>query len=81
MPAGTYEALHFEIGAGEGHNWWCVVFPQLCLPATAAEFDAQAAGAGFSDTLTGAVEGDYPIRFFLLDCLGKLENWLGSRGS
>ena len=80
LPAGTYEALRFEIGAGEGHNWWCVVFPQLCLPATAAEFDAQAAGAGFSDTLTGAVEGDYPIRFFLLDCLGKLENWLGSRG-
>ena len=80
LPAGTYRALRVVIGAGEGRNWWCVVFPQLCLPATAAEFDAQAAGAGFSDTLTGAVEGEYPIRFFLLDCLGKLENWLGSRG-
>lgn len=80
LPAGEYMALRVVIGAGEGRNWWCVVFPQLCLPATAAEFDAQAAGAGFSDTLTGAVEGEYPIRFFLLDCLGKLENWLGSRG-
>ena len=80
LPSGGYLALRVVIGAGEGRNWWCVVFPQLCLPATAAEFDAQAAGAGFSDTLTGAVEGEYPIRFFLLDCLGKLENWLGSRG-
>ena len=27
LPAGTYLALRVVIGAGEGHNWWCVVFP------------------------------------------------------
>ena len=27
LPAGLYEALRVTIGAGEGHNWWCVVFP------------------------------------------------------
>ncbi|AXF56393.1 stage II sporulation protein R [Salicibibacter kimchii] len=30
-PAGDYEALVIEIGDGEGKNWWCVLFPPLCL--------------------------------------------------
>ena len=36
LPAGTYEALRVCIGAAEGHNWWCVIFPPMCLPAAAA---------------------------------------------
>ena len=32
MPAGAYEALRILIGEGEGHNWWCVMYPPLCLP-------------------------------------------------
>lgn len=31
FPAGTYEALNITIGSGEGENWWCVLFPPLCL--------------------------------------------------
>lgn len=31
FPAGNYEALNITIGDGEGQNWWCVVFPPLCL--------------------------------------------------
>lgn len=31
LPAGTYEALKIEIGAAEGKNWWCVMFPPLCF--------------------------------------------------
>lgn len=31
FPAGNYEALTIRIGEGEGQNWWCVVFPPLCL--------------------------------------------------
>lgn len=30
LPAGTYTALRVELGAGAGHNWWCVIFPPLC---------------------------------------------------
>ena len=32
VPAGQYRALRVVIGAGEGHNWWCVLYPSLCLP-------------------------------------------------
>ena len=31
LPAGNYEALRIEIGAANGHNWWCVLYPNLCF--------------------------------------------------
>jgi stage II sporulation protein R len=40
LPAGEYEALRLVIGEGEGANWWCVVFPPLCM--TEGEVDSQA---------------------------------------
>ena len=33
LPAGKYLALRVIIGSGEGHNWWCVMFPPMCVPA------------------------------------------------
>lgn len=33
LPAGEYAALRITLGSGEGRNWWCVMFPPLCLPA------------------------------------------------
>ena len=76
LPAGVYESLRIVIGEGVGKNWWCVVFPSLCLPATSSGFESIAAGAGFDEALIGALEGksEYEIRFFLLDKLGELEN-------
>ena len=76
LPAGVYDALRITIGAGEGHNWWCVVFPTLCLPAASEAVSAVAAGAGFSDSLSRALtgDGDLELRFFLLDWLGRMEN-------
>ncbi|MCH5189588.1 MAG: stage II sporulation protein R [Oscillospiraceae bacterium] len=37
LPAGYYTAVKVIIGEGEGHNWWCVMFPPLCLPAASKE--------------------------------------------
>lgn len=31
LPSGIYNALKIEIGQGKGHNWWCVMFPAICL--------------------------------------------------
>lgn len=33
LPAGVYDAVKVTLGSGAGHNWWCVMFPPLCLPA------------------------------------------------
>ena len=81
LPAGIYHSLRVTIGEGQGKNWWCVVFPSLCMPATTEGFADTAAGAGFSDSLSGALQGQpgYEIRFFLLDCMGWLQN-LFSKG-
>ncbi len=58
MPGGEYEALRILIGEGEGHNWWCVMYPPLCLPAVSADacFDEETA-----DFLTDP--GQYEVRF------------------
>ena len=76
LPAGVYSSLRVCIGEAQGKNWWCVVFPSLCLPATTDGFADTAAGAGFDDAMTGSLTGDkrYKVRFFIMDCLGKLEN-------
>ena len=76
LPSGLYESLRIVIGEGEGQNWWCVMFPSFCLPATSEGFEDVACGAGFSDTLTKTLEGEYEIRFFFLDALGAVENFL-----
>jgi len=77
LPSGVYNSLRITLGEGKGQNWWCVVFPSLCLPATTEGFEAVAAGAGFPDSLTGALnrEPEYEIRFFLLDWLGQVQNY------
>lgn len=77
LPAGVYDSLRVTIGSGEGENWWCVVFPSLCIPAATEQVQDVAAGAGFSSSVTGAITGkkEYRLRFFLLDCMGKIENF------
>ena len=78
LPAGVYQSLRITVGEGQGKNWWCVVFPSLCLPATTEDFQDTAVGAGFSEELTDTITGEkpYEIRFFFLDWLGRLENFL-----
>ena len=38
-PAGTYRALRIVLGNGAGQNWWCVLFPPLCLTTFSEETD------------------------------------------
>lgn len=73
LPAGIYNALRVVIGEGEGQNWWCVVFPQLCFRASSEDFVEV---SGFSDTLCDTLTGQYEIRFWLLDKIGQIENFL-----
>lgn len=50
LPAGNYTALRVTLGAGEGHNWWCVIFPQLCLPAASRVEEPSQAAEGVLDS-------------------------------
>ena len=77
LPSGVYDSLRIEIGDAAGRNWWCVIFPSLCLPVTRETFADTAVAAGFDDGLTNTLSGvdGYEVRFFFLDCLGRLENF------
>jgi stage II sporulation protein R len=74
LPAGVYKALRVVIGDGDGQNWLCVVFPQLCLSETEA-FVETANMAGLSEELTDTLSGEYEIRFWLLEKIGEVKNY------
>ncbi len=74
FPAGRYLSLRVLIGSGEGQNWWCVLFPPLCLDlatGNAPEDDALAVGLTPEEyrLITGNAEGGYRIRFKTLELL------------
>lgn len=72
LPAGRYRALRVSIGRAEGHNWWCVVFPQLCTLDTA---DAQAfSKLGLEEGQIKLITGSdgYVIRFKLIEWAERL---------
>ena len=77
LPSGVYDALRVEIGSGEGKNWWCVVFPSLCMPSATDDVQDMAVSSGFSEDLSNTLtrKDGYKIRFLLLDWIGKLENF------
>lgn len=70
MPAGFYDALRIKIGRGEGHNWWCVLFPPICLSGAVEEKDV------FSDDeekiLTNS--DDYEFRFKIVEIYDYLKS-------
>ena len=39
LPAGEYDALRIVIGEGKGHNWWCVLYPAVCVPSASSSIN------------------------------------------
>ncbi len=76
LPAGVYESLRVSIGEAGGHNWWCVVFPSICLTASMDELEQAAETAGLTQSelrlITGENEG-VVLKFKTLELLQKLK--------
>ena len=72
LPAGVYPSLQLKIGKADGHNWWCVLFPQLSLGAATKEVLIR---TGFSpdqiDVLTGGDRVDYKLKFKIWEIFRK----------
>lgn len=76
LPAGSYVSLRVAIGEGAGHNWWCVVFPPLCLAA--AEEEGEDAWAVFSPDEQRLITGEGRVlRLRALEWWEKLQKLLG----
>jgi len=74
LPAGEYDAVRVSIGEAKGQNWWCVVFPPLCVSAAT---DA----AEVNDVLTKPQQDivqnkhRYTVRFKLVEWWESLISW------
>ena len=71
LPAGTYESLRVVLGEGEGHNWWCVVFPPLCL--SAADAGRVQSVMKPDDFALISEEDGYELRFRIVELWGELQ--------
>lgn len=80
FPAGTYVSLRICIGDAEGQNWWCCLFPPLCLSAATAKEDNEDAfiQVGLTKDQYGIItetgKTKYKVRFKILEVL---EDWFG----
>lgn len=59
LPAGNYTAVRVIIGAGEGHNWWCVMFPPLCISPVSDMPEEKGAESLHLDDVLNAQEMDF----------------------
>ena len=80
FPAGTYVSLRVCIGEAEGQNWWCCLFPPLCLSAATAKSDNEDAfiQVGLTKDQYGIItetgKTKYKVRFKILEVI---EDWFG----
>ena len=73
LPAGSYDSLRVTLGEGGGHNWWCVVFPPVCLCPESTEELEETVGEETFEILTS--DGT-ALRFRLLELWGRLRSGL-----
>lgn len=73
LPAGYYTAIKVIIGEGQGENWWCVMFPPMCLPSAVAECEISDV---LTDDETNIVSDNekYKFRFKIVEVFQELFN-------
>ena len=80
LPAGEYLGLRVTIGEGAGQNWWCVVFPPLCLGSVTESTEETALSGGFDGEqvrlITGEDEG-YVVKFKAIELWEQFCQWAG----
>lgn len=74
LPAGTYRTLKVVIGEGDGKNWWCVLFPGICMRT--AEKGEESIAAGLTPEeyriITKSGEGRFRVKLWILEKLEEL---------
>ncbi len=72
LPSGYYTSLRVILGEGEGKNWWCVMYPPLCLDLATEKAPADDALLGYTENEIALIEGGgYQMRFKLLELVSR----------
>lgn len=75
LPAGDYLSLKITLGDGGGQNWWCVVFPPLCLTA-ASGTEAIEALSDDSQNIISLDGEEYRLEFHVIEIFEKVRSYL-----
>ena len=75
LPAGNYTAVRIELGEAAGKNWWCVLYPPLCVSAAQTGFTEEE--AQISDSLLQQEElPRYRVRLAVVEWWESLCRWV-----
>lgn len=74
LPAGYYKAVRIIIGEGKGKNWWCIMFPPLCLPAATNKKDIIDGFLTEKEMKIVTSSPEYEVRFWLVEKYYELKN-------
>lgn len=70
LPSGMYDALRITIGSGNGHNWWCVMYPSICI--SSVEEQDEKAKEVFDATQYDIVKNEkYQYKFKVVEIFEK----------
>ncbi len=75
MPAGYYDALKIIIGEGKGQNWWCIMFPSLCLPGACKKVDKLQEVLTEKEMKLILSNSKYEVRFWLVEKYYDIKNY------
>lgn len=70
LPSGMYDALRITIGDGEGHNWWCVMYPSICI-SSAEDKESKAKEALDDDEYNIVCNEQYQYKFKVVEIFEK----------
>ena len=81
LPRGYYASLKIILGEGEGKNWWCVMFPPLCLDIATEGAPSVDGNGGYSDAETRLIgRGKYSVKFKILELASDALSQISKRG-
>lgn len=72
LPAGVYNSLKIQIGEGKGHNWWCIIFPSVCLSACSESISDY-----LSEDEMQLISDGYTPKFKIIEIYEKIKSRVG----
>ncbi|MBQ7204072.1 MAG: stage II sporulation protein R [Eubacterium sp.] len=70
LPAGVYNSLKIVIGEGRGHNWWCVMYPSVCLSGCTDDFKEELT----DEEVEMLKSRKYIVRFKIVEIYERIKN-------
>ena len=79
LPAGYYTSVRVTLGEGNGRNWWCVIYPQVCTDAVTDKEDIERLGLSDDEASLMTQEGGYAVKFRFMEIIEKIKLYFAEK--